>query len=75
MSTLAEIEAAADSLPLSQQKKLLQHLTVKLEHSAAKKKKPSLHDRMKDGCGIVNSGVPDLATNKKHMEGFGRWRT
>ena len=65
---------AADTLPLSQQKKLLQHLKVKLEHAAAKKKKPSLHDRMKDGCGIVNSGIPDLATNKKHMEGFGRWR-
>ena len=22
--------------------------------------------------GVVKSGVPDLSTNKKHMEGFGR---
>lgn len=74
MSTLAEIESAADTLPRGQQKKLLQHLAAKLEQSAAKRKKPSLHDRMKDFCGIVDSGVPDLATNKKHMESFGRWR-
>ena len=74
MSTLAEIEAAADTLPLSQQKKLLQHLAAKVEQSASRRRKPSLHERMKDFCGIVDSGVPDLATNKKHMEGFGRWR-
>ena len=24
------------------------------------------------GTGQFNSGIPDLATNKKHMEGFGR---
>ena len=71
MSTLAEIEAAADTLPLSQQKKLLQHLTVKLS-SPKTLPKPSMHDLMKDGCGIVDSGIPDLATNKKHMRGYGR---
>ena len=74
MSTLAEIEAAADTLPPGQQKKLLQHLTLKFGNAVAKRKKPSLHDLMKDGCGIVDSGIPDLATNKKHMEGFGRSR-
>ena len=35
---------------------------------------PSLHERMKDFIGCINSGVTDLATNPKHMEGFGRWR-
>ena len=74
MSTLTEIEAATDALPLGQQKKLLQHLTLKFGNAVAKTKKPSLHDRMKDLCGIVDSGVTDLATNRKHMEGFGRWR-
>ena len=74
MSTLTEIEAAAAALPLKQQRKLLEHLTAKLERLATKKAKPSLHERMKDFCGIVNSGIPDLATNKKHMEGFGRSR-
>lgn len=29
-------------------------------------------DLMREGCGLVRSGVPDLASNPKHMEGFGR---
>lgn len=29
-------------------------------------------DLMKDGCGIVNSGISDLGSNKKHLEGLGR---
>jgi len=33
---------------------------------------PSAYDVMKGGCGIVDSGITDLATNPKHMEGFGR---
>ena len=73
MTTLVEIETVVDALPLRDQRKLLKHLTERLEKRTGKK--PSLHDLMKDGCGIVDSGVPDLATNKKHMEGFGRWRT
>jgi len=68
MSTLAEIEAAADSLPLKQQRKLLEHLTSKLTPRRTLPK-PSMHDLMKDGCGIVESGIPDLSTNKRRM----RW--
>jgi hypothetical protein len=74
MSTLTEIEAAAEALPRRQQQKLYQFLAKRLEKPAKKKRKPSLHDRMKDLCGIVSSGIPDLATNKKYMEGFGRWK-
>ena len=33
---------------------------------------PTLFELMKDGCGMVDSGVPDLASNKKHLAGFGR---
>ncbi len=33
---------------------------------------PSAYDLMKDGFGCVNSGVGDLSTDPKHMEGFGR---
>lgn len=29
-------------------------------------------DLMKDGCGIVSSGISDLSTNPKHMEGYGK---
>jgi len=32
---------------------------------------PSLHDLMKQYCGIVDSGLGDLSTNPKYMEGFG----
>ena len=31
----------------------------------------SAYDLAKDILGRVDSGTPDLATNKKHMEGFG----
>lgn len=77
MTTLVEIESVVNALPLRDQRKLFKHLAGRLGPKSAKRpvKKLSLHDRMKDGCGIVDSGVPDLATNKKHMEGFGRWRT
>ena len=36
--------------------------------------KPSLHDLMKDSCGVVDSGVSDLGSNPKHLKGFGRAR-
>ena len=72
MTTLVEIESAVDALPKRDQRKLLKHLSEKLAAKPAKK--PSLHDLMKDGCGIVDSGVTDLATNKKYMKGFGKWR-
>jgi hypothetical protein len=26
------------------------------------------------GVGEFDSGIPDLATNKKYMEGFGEWK-
>jgi hypothetical protein len=32
---------------------------------------PSAYELMKDGAGIVDSGIGDLATNPKHLEGFG----
>ena len=35
------------------------------------RKKLSLHDRMKDVCGIIR-GPRDLSTNPKHLEGFGK---
>ncbi len=74
MSTLTEIEEAVETLPRREQRKLLQFLTTRLEPPVKKIRGTSAHDLMKDGCGIVNSGVGDLATNKKHMKGFGRWR-
>ncbi len=33
--------------------------------------RPSVHALMKEYCGMVDSGVGDLATNADHMKGFG----
>ena len=33
---------------------------------------PSMYELTRDDCGCFDSGVKDLATNPKHMEGFGR---
>ena len=33
---------------------------------------PTAWDLMKDACGIFDSGVDDLATNPKHLDGLGR---
>ena len=32
----------------------------------------SAYEMMKDGCGIAHGGPPDLSTNPKYMEDFGR---
>jgi len=40
--------------------------------SATKKRQPTAYELMKDGRGIVDSGIGDLATNPRHMKGFGR---
>jgi hypothetical protein len=34
----------------------------------------SIHDVMKDVCGIIKGGPRDMSTNKKYMKGFGRDR-
>ena len=40
--------------------------------SPTKKRPPTAYELMKDGRGIVDSGIGDLATNPRHMKGFGR---
>jgi predicted component of type VI protein secretion system len=36
------------------------------------RKPPSLAELMKGARGVVDSGVPDLASNPEHLAGFGR---
>jgi metal-responsive CopG/Arc/MetJ family transcriptional regulator len=43
-----------------------------LEENLGNKAKISAYDLMKDACGIVKSGVRDLATNPKHLRDLGR---
>ena len=37
-----------------------------------RKPEPSAHDLLKDLCGIIKDGPPDLSTNKKYFDDFGR---
>ena len=39
--------------------------------SPAKQPPPTAYELMKDGRGIVDSGIGNLATNPKHLKGFG----
>lgn len=43
-----------------------------LAGDSALEEAPSLYDMIKDDLACVDSGVDDLSTNPKHMEGFGR---
>jgi predicted DNA-binding protein len=45
-----------------------------LEKSRREKSAPTCHDLMQDACGSLRSGVRDLASNKKHLKGFGEWK-
>jgi len=44
VSTLAEIEAAADALPLEQKRKLLQFLAARVNGEQENKARPIWHD-------------------------------
>jgi hypothetical protein len=46
--------------------------TTKPATVSTKRRRPSTaYALMKDGSGIVDSGLGDLASNPKHMKGFG----
>jgi hypothetical protein len=47
-------------------------LRLVLEAPRAKRASPSLAGLMKRARGVVDSGVPDLASNPEHLAGFGR---
>ena len=43
-----------------------------LDRPAEKPAKAKLAELMRRACGMIDSGVPDLATNPKRLHGFGR---
>ena len=43
-----------------------------LQTPRAGRPRPSLEELMAPARGVVDSGVADLASNPKHMKGFGR---
>ena len=48
-------------------------LALKAGYNAGRQRE--LAELMKDARGIVDSGVPDLASNPRHLAGFGRDRS
>jgi hypothetical protein len=52
--------------------------TPALAELTSEKKRPvkprpgSLHEKMQKFCGIIKDGPPDLSTNPKYFEGFGK---
>ncbi len=47
-------------------------LVLETPPTSGDRARPSLHDLMKDSCGVVDSGVSDLGSSPKHLKGFGR---
>ena len=66
----AKVEAAARGRRL---KDLVEEgLELVLEAPRGLLPRPDLARLMQDACGVVDSGVPDLASNPAHLAGFGR---
>jgi len=47
-------------------------LRLVLESHRKTPARPSLAGLMKDAKGIIDSGIPDLGSNPRHLAGFGR---
>jgi Arc/MetJ-type ribon-helix-helix transcriptional regulator len=67
---VSKIDAMARSKSTSRSALLREALEEKLK-TMARKKPLSLHDQSADLCGKGKSGLRDLASNPKHLEGFG----
>ncbi len=67
MSTLAEIEEAADTLPPDQKQELILFLAARLREGGAQvSPSRSLAERLGPFVGAVHSGAGDLAANHDH---------
>jgi predicted transcriptional regulator len=67
----AKLEAVAAQKHVAKSKYVRDLLSRALKKEKAE---PSLYDLMKDGIGCISSGKGDLATNPKHMKGYGQWK-
>src|SRR2546428_537999 len=47
-------------------------LRLVLEPPRKARRNPSLAELMKPAQGVIDSGIPDLASNPEHLKGFGR---
>ncbi len=51
---------------------VVEGLRLVLATPAARQRRPTLAQLMKGARGVVDSGIPDLASNPDHLRGFGR---
>jgi len=49
-------------------------LRLVLQSPRSQPARPTLQELMKKARGVVDSGIPDLASDPKHLAGFGRAR-
>lgn len=68
MNSLAEIEAAVESLPRADRVKLLQHLQKTVQPTCYE----LVREIFEEPGRLADSGLGDLSTNKKYMEDLGR---
>ena len=61
----------AKSLRVSKSQVIRDMVETQMKQSKGK----SCFDLSKDLCGSFRSGVPDLATNKKYLKNFGKWKS
>lgn len=47
-------------------------LRLALQSPRNRPARPTLGELVKKACGVVDSGIPDLASNPKYLAGFGR---
>jgi hypothetical protein len=68
MKSLAEIEAAADSLPPEQKERLLRFLAERLRHEAAPSKPSAPVSRSKRGFPISKGRLPFTSADVDHID-------
>ena len=67
------LEKRAKRLGVSKSRVLRDSLERELAAlNGAVEEEPSVYDLVKEDLGCVDSGLGDLSTNPKHLEGFGR---
>ena len=67
----AALDEAARAKHVSRSEFFRAALTQAIEGDSGKKWQRSLFDRSRDLCGAGDSGMGDLSSNPKHLEGFG----
>lgn len=66
------IKKHADRIGISKSAFIRESIEKEFQNGTFVEETPSFYDLVKDDLGCVDSGIGDLSTNPKHMEGFGK---